>query len=274
LNSVDQAAEVGVAHSPDSPLPWTGSDISEGHRRRRDNMGELSPRGVKKPTQSRVQPPPNGCARRVSRRGVHHVEGSFPSSNPELSFASSRVEGAIQSLSVGNMEKQCESSPPDSAASEPAMKSGADSFTNTLRGNSSALNQPPTNEIHGSENDRLPFTHNATTPVPPSALGSSTAGDGKGYFHEHRRSSPRTKWSLTVSRGGKAASVVPVHVEEFSIAVPCEQVTTAKKSDVVHAGGSKKVTTPAAASSINLSKVATNSLFQRRRSRTQSEAPI
>ena len=39
------------------------------------------------------------------------------------------------------------------------------------------------------------------------------------------------------SRGGKAASVVPVHVEEFSAAVPCEQVTTAKKSDVVHAGG-------------------------------------
>jgi hypothetical protein len=237
---------------------WSDSAGEEISRRRRDNLGELSPRGVRGPTQQRGPYNSNGCARRAGRRHPSADNNSLPSSAEKLSSELIALE-------------------PDPPETE--MTKGGETASSA---------QPPTEEIQAllrAGHGGLPFSQDAATPVPASAtpvLGSSTPGDSRGLFNELRvkQSARAQKWSLSLSTGGRSASVVPVYEE----ASPCSAgfasisptpdssatclPTSLGSPSVDSAGGIKRAQlSPAAVGSINLSKVATNSLFQRRRSR-------
>jgi hypothetical protein len=79
LKSVEQ-----VSAAPGGAEIWSDGAGEENSRRRRDFMGELSPRGVRGPTQQKGPYHSNGCARRASRRH-HSADNSLPSSTDKMS---------------------------------------------------------------------------------------------------------------------------------------------------------------------------------------------
>merc|ERR1719453_879752 len=101
---------------------------------------------------------------------------------------------------------------------------------------------------------------------------------------EGKRKKAYQKWKLSLSKGGKAASIVPVFehdplVESFTSPIPGTTSGQMMAANALGTAGTDasplpdepQVATPRRApTEINLSKVAGNSLFQRRRSRMEA----
>jgi broad specificity phosphatase PhoE len=300
LKSMDefsnQAIDIGKYPSSENILQKISAvsecdiESAEFPKRRRADSEELSPRG-RGPTQSRVPFHPSGCARRVGLRSFERSLTNAPEVILEKQLGMVHPEAYLSEPDI-RASKGTGMSPEDDLSVPARRESSKNSRSSRSSKNSkSSKSTEPfaeTNPFSPLRELSNPFSNNENlSPLPSSgpALGSSTAGDGRaGHFSERSQQSPRLKWSLSLSKNGRVSSVVPVFEDELPTgqSVP---LRSSSSSSAATGGATVPVASPsvarpstdarrASATSIplNLSKLATNSLFQRRRSRASTES--
>jgi broad specificity phosphatase PhoE len=241
----------------------------------------VAKRGVKGPTQLREPYSPKGGARSWDCRSQETIvalnspRGAElrPTAKESLDLVSPEVEASIPEPGYRSQASIPEL---DEAAETSLARLGFESAsprTEDTQMRTNTFASPRTQDTQISANTFL-FSQDAVSPklVTSPSNSSSTNGIGFGPFSE-RTKKPYSKWKLSLSKSGKAASVVPVFDDE----VLPESLTSSMQHSITSSMHSESSSNSPGShgsapqqSLMKLHKVGASSLFQRRRQSMQA----
>jgi hypothetical protein len=250
------------ADNDSAAFSTTSSENLKGQRHHRESSGESSKRGVKGPTQLRGSSTPNGSARRVDSRSCEFLRPTTDGarrdcrSHAEVDYGQSELQGSVDAVF---------SSPP-------------------------VIEELPTREpfvdVSGGSIvcAKGPFADDSAGSISPKSIVDPSAGSPTTATGSNKQSKSKfPKFKLSLTKNGKSASVVPLfddnpQTNTFDSVMPGSLgsgsivgAPSPGAGSLSPVGVKTTNSTRSAGPSIDLGRVAGNSLFKRRQPRVGAE---